>query len=83
MRAPPTIPGASTAGRRLQRRQICTSMREAVPGGAVGAVLAWEAEGAPDPTPFRVDRPVTVRTEIVNGYERSSAVFHLVMRCFT
>ena len=45
-------------------------LSEAVGDGAVGAVLAWEAEGSPDPTPFRIDRPVTVRTEIVNGDER-------------
>ncbi len=45
-------------------------LSEAVPDGTVGAVLAWEAEGAPDPTPFRIDRPVTVRTDIVNGDER-------------
>ena len=45
-------------------------LSEAVPDGTVGAVLAWEAAGSPDPTPFRIDRPVTVRTEIVNGDER-------------
>ena len=45
-------------------------LSEAVPDGTVGAVLAWEAAGEPDPTPFRIDRPVTVRTEIVNGDER-------------
>ena len=45
-------------------------LSEAVPDGTVGAVLAWEAEGSPDPTPFRIDRPVTVRTDIVNGDER-------------
>ncbi|MCY3642482.1 MAG: trypsin-like peptidase domain-containing protein [Acidimicrobiaceae bacterium] len=45
-------------------------LSEAVPDGTVGAVLAWEAEASPDPTPFRIDRPVTVRTEIVNGDER-------------
>ena len=45
-------------------------LSEAVPDGTVGAVLAWEAEGSPDPTPFRIDRPVTVRTEVVNGDER-------------
>jgi len=45
-------------------------LSEAVPDGTIGAVLAWEAEGSPDPTPFRIDRPVTVRTEIVNGDER-------------
>ena len=40
---------------------------EAAPDGTVGAVLAWEEEGVPDPTPFRMDRPVTVRTEPVGG----------------
>ncbi len=42
----------------------------AVPDGTVGALLAWEGEGEPDPTPFRIDRPVTVRTEAVAGRER-------------
>ena len=45
-------------------------LSEAVPDGTLGAVLAWEAAGSPDPTPFRIDRPVTVRTDIVNGDER-------------
>lgn len=45
-------------------------LSEAVPDGTVGAVLAWETEGEPDPTPFRIDRPITVRTDIVNGDER-------------
>ena len=45
-------------------------LSEAVPDGTIGAVLAWEEEGVPDPTPFRIDRPVTVRTEIVGGDER-------------
>ena len=45
-------------------------LSEAAPDGTRGAVLAWEAEGAPDPTPFRIDRPVTVRTEPVGGGER-------------
>lgn len=45
-------------------------LSEAVADGTAGAVLAWEAEGSPDPTPFRIDRPVTVRTEIVDGDER-------------
>ena len=42
-------------------------LSEAAPDGTVGAVLAWEEEGVPDPTPFRIDRPVTVRTEPVGG----------------
>ncbi|MCY4664629.1 MAG: serine protease, partial [Acidimicrobiaceae bacterium] len=45
-------------------------LSEAAPDGTLGAVLAWEEEGAPDPTPFRIDRPVTVRTEPVGGGER-------------
>ena len=45
-------------------------LSEAVPDGTIGAVLAWEAEGFPDPTPFRIDRPVTVLTDIVGGDER-------------
>ena len=45
-------------------------LSENVPDGTVGAVLAWEAEGSPDPTPFRIDRPVTVVTDIVGGDER-------------
>ena len=45
-------------------------LSENVPDGTVGAVLAWETEGSPDPTPFRIDRPVTVLTDIVGGDER-------------
>lgn len=45
-------------------------LSEVVPDGTVGAVLAWEDEGEPDPTPFRIDRPVTVRTDIVNGEDQ-------------
>ena len=45
-------------------------LSEAAPDGTLGALLAWEAEGAPDPTPFRIDRPVTVRTEPVGGGDR-------------
>jgi len=43
------------------------TLSEAVPDGTVGAVLAWEGESEPDPTPFRIDRPVTVLTEPVGG----------------
>ena len=45
-------------------------LTDAVPDGTVGAVLAWEEEATPDPTPFRIDRPVTVRTDAVVGDER-------------
>ena len=45
-------------------------LSEAAPDRTLGALLAWEAEGMPDPTPFRIDRPVTVRTEPVGGGDR-------------
>ena len=38
--------------------------------GTVGALIGWEPDPAPDPTPFRIDRPVTVRIEVVAGDER-------------
>ena len=38
--------------------------------GAVGALVGWEGEAAPEPTPFRIDRPVTVRIERVGDDER-------------
>ena len=38
--------------------------------GAVGALLGWEGEAAPEPTPFRIDRPVTVRIDEVGGDQR-------------
>ena len=44
-------------------------LTEAVPDGTVGAVMAWEDEALPDPTPFRIDRPITVRTEAAVGDE--------------
>jgi len=37
--------------------------------GTVGALIGWEAEPAPDPTPFRVDRRLTARIDIVGGTE--------------
>lgn len=44
------------------------------PDGTVGAVLAWDDQPAsgpgPAPIPFRIDRPVTVLTNIVDGSER-------------
>ena len=45
-------------------------LSESAPDGTRGALLAWEQEGTPDPTPFRIDRPVTVRTEPVGGGDR-------------
>lgn len=38
--------------------------------GAVGALVGWEGEAAPEPTPFRIDRPVTVRIDEVGGDQR-------------
>lgn len=42
------------------------------PDGTVGAVFGWERGPEVDPTPFRVDRPVSVRIEEVAGTERIS-----------
>lgn len=38
--------------------------------GTVGAVFGWEEGPRVDPTPFRIDRPVTVRIEAVASDER-------------
>lgn len=38
--------------------------------GAVGGLMGWEGEAAPEPTPFRIDRPVTVRIDEVGGGDR-------------
>lgn len=38
--------------------------------GAIGALLGWKAGSEPEPIPFRIDRPVTVRIEIVGGRDR-------------
>jgi S1-C subfamily serine protease len=38
--------------------------------GTVGAVFGWEPGPTIDPTPFRIDRPVTVRIEAVASKER-------------
>ena len=38
--------------------------------GTVGAVFGWEPGPTVDPTPFRIDRPVTVRIEAVASDER-------------
>ena len=40
------------------------------PDGTVGAVFGWEPGPEVDPTPFRVDRPVTVRIEAVGRTDR-------------
>ena len=40
------------------------------PDGTTGAVFGWEPGPVVEPTPFRVDRPVSVRIEEVGGVER-------------
>ena len=54
-------------------------LRADAPDGATGAVLAWNGRNgerepasrpAPAPSPFLIDRPVTVRTEVAGGAER-------------
>ncbi len=42
------------------------------PDGTIGAVFGWEPGPEVQPTPFRVDRPVSVRIEEVGGTERIS-----------
>lgn len=40
------------------------------PDGTTGAVFGWEPGPVVEPTPFRVDRPVSVRIEEVGGVDR-------------
>jgi len=35
--------------------------------GTIGTLVGWESDPRPDPTPFRIDRPVTVRILEVGG----------------
>lgn len=35
------------------------------PDGSVGVLVGWEDAGEPDPTPYRIDRPVMVRIDVV------------------
>ncbi len=37
--------------------------------GTVGALIGWESDPRPDPTPFRIDRPVTVQITEVGGVD--------------
>ena len=46
--------------------------------GSVGALIGWEAAGEPDPTPYRIDRPITVRIDVVAADERSERPSWLV-----
>lgn len=43
---------------------------EDVPDGTTGALIGWEDDATPEPVPFRIDRPVTVRIEKVLDTER-------------
>jgi S1-C subfamily serine protease len=38
--------------------------------GTTGVLVGWEAGPFPDPTPFRIERRITVRIETVGGTER-------------
>lgn len=38
--------------------------------GTLGTLIGWEAADRPEPTPFRIDRPVTVRIDEVASFER-------------
>lgn len=40
------------------------------PPGSTGVLVGWESGPFPDPTPYRVDRRITVRIETVGGTER-------------
>ena len=40
------------------------------PDGTIGTLVGWEDTGQPEPTPFLIDRPVTVRIDAVIGDER-------------
>lgn len=56
---------------RVQRSGLTPlTLADDAPDGALGAVLAWEDEAEPAPTPFRIDRPVQVVTEIVGSEQR-------------
>ncbi len=43
---------------------------DGVPDGTTGALVGWEDAGRPEPVPFRIDRPVTVRIDRVLGTDR-------------
>ena len=48
------------------------------PDGTVGGVFGWEPGPELEVTPFRVDRPVTVRIEAVGSDERISRPAYLI-----
>lgn len=45
-------------------------LADEAPDGTIGAVFGWEAHPKVDPTPFRVDRPVSVNIVEVAGTEK-------------
>ena len=44
------------------------------PDGTVGALLGWDDESTFDPTPYRIDRPITVRIEAVATGDQAERV---------
>ncbi len=40
------------------------------PDGTIGVLVGWRDKTGPEPTPFRIDRSVTVRIDVVAGDER-------------
>lgn len=43
---------------------------DGAPDGTIGTLVGWQDAGEPDPRPFRIDRPVSVRIDAVVGDER-------------
>ena len=63
-------PVADLALLRVDGAELDPFVLGTAPDGSVGTLVGWEAKGTPEPTPFRIDRPVTVRINIVGGTER-------------
>ncbi len=55
---------------RVEARTLAPLPLGTAEDGTVGALFGWEAGPEVDPTPFRIDRPVTVRIEAVGSEER-------------
>jgi hypothetical protein len=72
-----TTPVAFDADRDLALLRVEGATLSPLPLGTaddntIGALFGWEAGPEADPTPFRIDRPVTVRIEAVGSDERMS-----------
>ncbi|MBT5138170.1 MAG: trypsin-like peptidase domain-containing protein [Acidimicrobiaceae bacterium] len=70
-----TTPVAFDADRDLALLRVEGATLSPLPLGTaddntIGALFGWEAGPEADPTPFRIDRPVTVRIEAVGSDER-------------